>query len=150
MRSQNKSNLPANSGGQSKTVTYKFVTGEASFVKVSDEIAAFLAECDRIEANADRKERHHCISLDATEYEGTDYSDGTTPEVLISNAHENHSLYVRVQKALSCLTETQRRRLLLYAKGKSFHDIAKREGLTTHKTVEESIKAARKKFLKNF
>lgn len=83
MKSQNKNNLPANSDGQRKTVTYKFSTGETSVVEVSDEIAAFLAEADKAEHALAERERSHCLSTDAAAYEGIDYSDGSTPETMI-------------------------------------------------------------------
>lgn len=147
MKSQNKYNLPANSNGQSKTVTYKFVTGETSVVEVSGEIAAFLAECDRAEASRERMERRHCLSLDAAEYEGTDYSDGTTPETMIFAAIESENKSALIQNAISTLTKIQKRRLLMLVSGMKYEEIARLEGVTLT-AVESSIAQSRKKLKK--
>ena len=54
-----------------------------------------------------------------------------------------------VRYALGKLTETQRRRLLLYRLGeKSIRDIARIEGLQDHSAIFEGIKVAEKKFIK--
>ena len=51
--------------------------------------------------------------------------------------------------AFSQLTETQQRRLRLYADGKTLRQIAALEN-TKFQSVAESIESARKKFLKNY
>ena len=149
MKSQSKNNSPTNSNGQSKTVTYKFVTGETSVVEVSDEIAAFLAECDRTEASRERMERRHCFSLDAAEYEGTDYSDGTTPEASLIASIENDAVPVSLQRALSALTDIQKKRFLLFSLGKTYQEIAEIEG-TSINAVAKSITASKRKMKKFF
>ena len=149
MKSQNKNNLPTNSNGQSNTVTYKFVTGETSVVEVSEEIAAFLAECDRAEGRKERKERRHCLSLDAAEYEGTDYSDGTTPETMLFHSIANGDTSALLQNAISSLTEVQKRRLIMLVSGMKYEEIAHIEGVCLS-SLAESIEAAKRKIKKFF
>ena len=83
------------------------------------------------------------------------FADGTVSEVEVSEEIGTYIMDSRRKEnsanVLDCLTETQRRRMLLFIEGWSFRNIAEQEG-TNHKSVEESIKAAQKKiqkFLKN-
>ena len=61
------------------TINYTFANGETSDVEVNEEIGNLILDSRREESNQDRKERYHCYSLDAVEYEGEDYADGSTP-----------------------------------------------------------------------
>ena len=61
-------------------INYTFANGETSDVEVNEEIGNLILDSRREESNQDRKERYHCYSLDAAEYEGEDYADGSTPE----------------------------------------------------------------------
>lgn len=126
-------------------INYTFANGETSDVEVSEKIGNLILDSRREESNLDRKERYHCYSLDAAEFEGMDYADGSTPESDLFLQLENQ----HIAKLLSELPEVQRRRLLLYAEGKSLREIARREGVD-HKAVKKSIEAARKYFFKNF
>lgn len=135
--------------GQSKKIKYKFVTGETSEVEVTEELATFLAECDREDANNDRKERYHCLSMNAAEYEGLDYSDGTTPEVMLLRLIEHDLNPVRLQEAFSTLTEVQKRRLLMLVSKMTYEEIAKAEGVYI-RAIAQSIDASRKKIKKFF
>ena len=144
MNAQNKSTSPSGSGGQSKTVTYKFVTGETSEVEVSGEVAAFLAEADKAEHAQEVAERRHTYSLDAILYEGSEYSSGETPEARLQSALDRR----RINDALSCLTETQKRRLLTLSSGCTFREIAQRERVNV-RAVFDCIEAARKKIIEN-
>ena len=101
-------------------INYTFANGETSEVDVSEEIGNVILDFRREESNLDRKERYHCYSLDAAEFEGSDYADVATPE-----------------------------RLLLYAEGNSLREIARME-CVDHKAVKKSIEVAKKYFLKNF
>lgn len=88
---------------------------------------------------------YHCSSLDAILYEGGEfgYEEG--------NYLEEQEDTALLKEVLDCLTETQRRRMLLFIEGWSFRKIAEQED-ANYKSVEESIKAAQKKiqkFLKN-
>ena len=83
--------------------------------------------------------------MDNSEFQGVDFIDETTPEVLFMEQIDNE----HIKETLEKLSETQRRRLLMLACGMSIHDIAKSEG-TDYRAVYDSIKQARKKFQKIF
>ncbi len=126
-------------------INYTFANGETSDVEVSEEIGTVILDSRREESNLDRKERYHCYSLDAAEFEGEEYADGSTPETALLLQLENQ----HISETLDQLSEVQKRRLLLLAQGLSVREIARREGKDI-KTVRESIDGARKKFLKFF
>ena len=125
---------------------YTFATGETTEVEVNDEIGEFIIDSRRSEDSADRKERRHCYSMDSALYEGEDYgTEDFTDRLFDETAEEN----ARVRRAFAHLTEVQRRRLLLYSRGLSIREIARREG-KDYSAVKESIYAAQKKFKKFF
>ena len=115
-------------------INYTFANGETSDVEVREEIGNLILDSRREESNQDRKERYHCYSLDAAEYEGEDYADGSTPETELFLQLENQ----RIKEAFEQLSEVQRRRLLMLAEGVSLREIARREGKDI-KTIRESI-----------
>lgn len=127
-------------------IKYKFATNEETEVEVSEEIGTVILDSRRKESNGDRKERYHCWSLDAIEFEGTEYS---TPDFAVALFDGSEERDARVREALSHLSETQQRRMLMLAAGLSEREIARREGKDI-KTIRESIDGARKKFLKFF
>ena len=61
-------------------------------VEVREEIGNLILDSRREESNQDRKERYHCYSLDAAEYEGEDYADGSTPETELFLQLENQRI----------------------------------------------------------
>ena len=125
-------------------IKYEFDNGEVTEIEVDEEIGTFILESRRRESNSDRKERAHCLSLDAIDYEGSEFGAW--------DKHEDDDDIIRsrrVRKVFSQLSETQQRRLKLYADGKTLREIAEMEG-TSFQSVDESIRAARKKFSKNF
>ena len=126
-------------------INYTFANGEISDVEVSEEIGTVILDSRREESNLDRKERYHCYSLDAADFEGEDYADGSTPESELFLQLENQHIAETFDK----LSEVQKRRLLMLAEGLSLREIARREGKDI-KTIRESIEGARKKFLKFF
>ena len=126
-------------------IKYEFADGTVSEVEVEESIGAVIIEARRLEENLSRKERYHCYSLDATQFEGAEYSDGETPETLLVAMEEDRLLY----KAFRQLSEVQRRRILMLAGGMSVNEIARKEGVH-HSVVSETISAARKKFKKFF
>ena len=126
-------------------INYTFNNGENSEVEVSEEIGAVIIESRRKEENLARKERYHCVSMEDALYEGDDSIDERTPESLFMEQLDNE----HIKETLDKLSETQRRRLLMYAEGMSIEDIARVEGVY-HTSVSRSIEAARKIFLKNF
>ena len=84
-------------------INYTFANGETSDVEVREEIGNLILDSRREESNQDRKERYHCYSLDAAEYEGEDYADGSTPEMELFRQLENQ----RIKKAFEQLSEVQ-------------------------------------------
>lgn len=125
-------------------INYTFANGETSEVEVTEEIGNMILDSRRKESNLERKERYHCYSLDAAVYEGAEYAGEDTPERMLVQQIESQ----RLAELLQGLSEVQRRRLLLYAEGKSLREIARMEGVD-HKAVKKSVEAARKIFLKN-
>ena len=93
------------------TVEYKFADGTVSEVEVSEEIGTYIMDSRRKENSANRKERYHCSSLDAILYEGSEfgYEEG--------NYLEEQEDTALLKEVLDCLTETQRRRMLLFIEG---------------------------------
>lgn len=126
-------------------INYTFANGETSEVEVSEEIGNVILDSRREESNLDRKERYHCYSLDAAEFEGAEYAGGETPETELFSQLER----IHIAEVLDELSETQKRRMLLLAQGLSVREIARREGKDI-KTIRQSIDGARKKFLKYF
>lgn len=126
-------------------INYTFANGEVSEVEVNEEIGNVILDSRREENNLDRKERYHCYSMDAADYEGEEYADQETPESALFLQLENKS----IADAFDKLSEVQKRRLLMLAQGLSVREIARREGKDI-KTIRESIEGARKKFLKFF
>ncbi len=126
-------------------IKYEFADGAVSEVEVEESVGAVIVESRRIEDNLSRKERYHCYSLDAVEYEGAEYSDRKTPETALEQEEDAR----RIAEVMAEIPDVQRRRLLLYAEGKTLREIARMEGVD-HKAVKKSIEAARKFFRKNF
>ena len=125
-------------------INYTFANGEVSEVEVNEEIGNVILDSRREESNLVRKERYHCYSLDAAVYEGEDYADGDTPELLLEQKMDSQ----HISEVLGGMPEIQKRRFLLYAEGKSLREIARIEGVD-HKAVKKSVEAARKYLLKN-
>ncbi|MEE3450573.1 MAG: sigma factor-like helix-turn-helix DNA-binding protein [Acutalibacteraceae bacterium] len=126
-------------------INYTFNNGENSEVEVNEEIGAVILESRRKEENMERNRRRRCYSLDDVDFEGDDFADERTPESLFMEQLDNE----HIKETLDKLSETQRRRLLMYAEGMSIEDIARVEGVY-HTSISRSIEAARKIFLKNF
>ena len=88
-------------------IKYEFADGTVSEVEVEESIGAVIIEDRRLEDNLARKERYHCHSLDAVEFEGADYGTDETPETLLAAMEEDR----RVYEAFHKLSEVQQRRL---------------------------------------
>lgn len=127
-------------------IKYKFATGEVTKVEVSEEIGAVITVSRRAEHALEERNRRHCYSIDAVDYEGMEYTDPDTPESIHEKSERDKMLYA----ALETLTETQRRRLLMLADGLSYREIARREGVSDHKKIIKSIDGARAKIKKFF
>ena len=121
-------------------IKYAFLDGTVTEVEVSDEIGAVIIDSRKAEHAQDERHRYHCYSYDAIDYEGEEYASDETPESDYLRSELNEQLYA----ALQSLTETQRRRLLLYAEGMSFSEIAKREGVSSHSKIIKSVESAQK------
>lgn len=127
-------------------IKYVFANGDVSEVEVSEEIGAIVIESRKAEHAQQEKERYHCYSLDAIDYEGDEY--GRCEDYGESDAEAERRRQI-LNSCFSKLTETQKRRLILYIKGKTLREIAELEG-ASFQSVDESIKAAQKKFPKKF
>ena len=127
-------------------IKYEFVNGDITEIEVADEIGAMIVDSRRAEDSADRKERRHCYSSDAIDFEGEEYGTPDFTEMLFDNRTEQNA---RVREAFSHLSEIQQKRLRMLAGGLSIREIARIEG-KNYGSVRESIEAARKKFLKFF
>ena len=126
-------------------IKYEFADGTVSEVEVEESIGAVIIEDRRLEDNLARKERYHCHSLDAVEFEGAEYGMEETPETLLAAMEDDR----RVYEAFHKLSEVQQRRLLMLAGGMSIREIARQEG-SNFRTMHESVEAGSKKFKKFF
>ena len=115
-------------------IKYEFADGTVSEVEVEEAIGAVIIEDRRLEDNLSRKERYHCYSLDAAQFEGAEYGTDETPETKMEREMDTE----RIAQALDGLSEVQRRRLLMLAEGKSMREIA-REEKVQHRAVVKSI-----------
>lgn len=109
------------------------------------EVLDFLNENARLIQNAERRERYHApYHLEALDYEGSSIAYHATPEQIVIRKEEAEQL----ERAMSMLTETQRRRFLMLYEGKTLRQIAEAEGAAVS-SVKESLDAARKNLQKN-
>lgn len=126
-------------------IKYEFADGTVSEVEVEESVGAVIIDSRRREDNLSRKERYHCLSLDALDFEGAECAGEDTPErILVENVEKE-----RIADALDKLSGVQRRRLLMLADGMSIREIARAEGVK-HTPVLRSIERARKIFKENF
>ena len=109
------------------------------------EIGNYITASRREECNLARKERYHCYSLDAIDYEGPEYATDTTPETDLIREED----VARINTALDKLSETKKRRLLMLADGLSVNEIARIEGVAPN-AAWKSTEGSRKKFKKHF
>jgi DNA-directed RNA polymerase specialized sigma24 family protein len=130
---------------QRMKIQWKFADGTTSEVEVNEEIGNYITASRREESNLARKERYHCYSLDAIDYEGPEYATGTTPETDLIREEDA----ARINTALDKLSETQKRRLLMLADGLSVNEIAVSK--TSLQTLRgNQSKAQRKNLKKHF
>ncbi len=130
-------------------IKYKFADGSVSRVEVSEEIGSFIKKSRRFEANLSRKERYHCDSIEGSLFEGRELGTSETPEKALIKEFDSKVMAQHINDTLDKLTEVQRRRLLLCAKGLTVREIARIEGVGVN-AVGKSISAARKNFKKFF
>ena len=127
-------------------IKWTFANGETSEVEVSEEIGAVIIDSRKAEHAQQEKERYHCYSLDAIDFEGNEYG-------FCEDYGESDAEAARRRKLLnegfSKLTETQKRRLMLSIQGKTVREIADLEEVDI-RAVQDSLNQARKKFPKKF
>ena len=121
---------------------YAFTTGEEA-VEIPEEWAALLEEMDHEEQLGNRRETRRHQSLDDLLYEGLDFaSDGDAESPLLEKEDGRE-----LEEALGCLTEIQRRRLLMHCAGMTYREMGNREAANI-KSCEESVKGAIRKMQK--
>lgn len=115
-------------------------------------------EIDKEFLNSDRREVYHKALFDTvSDDEGNEISvidtiadSSNSPLEQLEEDLANDELKEKINKALSLLTETQRRRVLMrFVDGLTFQEIAKVEKCD-YTSVKESIESALKKIKKNF
>lgn len=126
-------------------IQWKFADGNTSEVEVNEEIGNYITASRREESNLDRKERYHCYSFDAIDYEGLEYATDITPETELILEEDT----ARINAALDKLSVTQKRRLLMLSDGLSANEIARIENVAPN-AAWKSIEGAKKKFKKHF
>ena len=126
--------LPLSGKEKDMKITYEFCNGERDTVEVDEELGEFLMESRRLEENLERKERYHCCPLFDDNDKEIELADWRQP----IDAIEENELRDELREMLKMLTETQRKRLLLFAGGMSLREIARQEGCD-HKAVLKSI-----------
>lgn len=132
-----------------KTKYYSEIDNKVIVIEVSQEVRDCLDETRKYEnANNKFERRHAPMSLEAALYEGKNYGRNDTyfyeREENEKNLRERKKRFAR---AWNSFTDTQKRRVTLYANSNTYAEIAEMEGVNT-KTVYESIEAARKKLIK--
>lgn len=139
--------LPEQKGYKMKKIRYTFANGETSKIEVNDELAAVIAECDRVEHANDEKQRYHCYSLDECDYEGADFAcEDEGFERLFEDNKDSEKLSV----ALTSLTECQFSAVqAVFFEGMTQEEYAKRKGIK-QSAVSQHLSAAIKKIKKFF
>ena len=128
-------------------INYTFNNGETNSVEVSEDIGNIILRDRQEEENSERNFRRYMkYSLDAMEYHGEEYGQEDDYGEIAEEQNRRQEI---LHNCFSKLTKVQRRRLLLYIKGMKLEEIAAVEGVS-FQSVDESIKAAQKKFPRNF
>ena len=128
---------------------YEFADEEKLTCEVTEELAAVLEEMDRVEHTNDVLTGRHSLSLEEMDYEGEAFGICDEYEFMRDDDDDPEVIARRVHAAFATLTDVQKRRLLLYAAGKTYREIGALEAVDG-KTAYESIESARKKFKKYF
>ena len=121
-------------------VNYRFVNGETAEVEVAEEIGSMIMESRRKEEAAEKYAHRHCLSIDALQYEGLDYAVYDAPFEK-EEAAEEEKRAAKLSEAYNSLSPEQKRRLKLYAEGKTLREIAEIEGVSFI-AVSKSIERA--------
>ena len=110
------------------------------------EVLEFCNNNARLIQNAERRERYHTpYHLEGWDYESSSIAYHDDPEHIVIRKEEAEC----IRAALSKLSATQRRRLLMRYEGFSYRQIAEADGVSVN-AIKECLDAAKKKFLKYF
>ena len=127
-------------------IKYDFINGDVLEVEVSEEIGAMIIDSRKAEHALDEKERYHNYSLDDIDYEGDGY--GFWEDYDFDERKANASkIRTILREGFSKLTETQKRRVLLYVQGNTVCEIAEIEKVDV-RAVHDSLLQVRRKFKK--
>lgn len=69
-------------------IKYEFTDGTVSEVEVEESISAVIIEDRRLEDNLSRKERYHCYSLDAAQFEGAVNHSQVSRHIFVKKVRE--------------------------------------------------------------
>lgn len=108
-------------------------------MEVEEKFGKYIENSRKRESNKARHYRRKNISLEGVVYEGREFSSNDT----YFDDMEEKAQRDRIKEIFAELTETQRRRCIQLASGKSMQQIAKEEGVFVQ-SVHESIVAVRK------
>lgn len=143
-----------NADGSILEITFeKIAENNPSFTKKDfEKLKQFSDDLYHEEEKGDNLQAHY-VKLPFDENVFSEPSSTPSLEDEIIRHNDEIHFTARIEGALNTLTQTQRRRLqMAYIKGLSAREIARLEG-TNHKSVLESLNAAKrkiKKYLKNF
>ena len=129
-------------------IKYTFVNGEVSEVEVDGDVAEIIETMNKKDHADSERVRVHTLSLNAMLFDGKEISDQCDPSAEVMNEMQNQALH----QAMSTLTPPQRRRLKLYAEGKSTYEIARLEGVSqmmVRKTIGKARVNMQKKLKKS-
>lgn len=120
-------------------LTYKFVNGEKVTFEIDEKWANIISNFDRVDANADRKQRAHNYSLDLGIEMGCDYSVESNIEELFREPSTNE----RVREAIKKLKPNQRELIIaIYFKGISVNTYAEICGVD-HSAISHRLRTAK-------
>lgn len=140
-----------NADGSILEITFEKIAADNPSFTIEDfeKLKQFSDDLYHKEEKGDNLQAHYVKSLFDENIFSESYSTPSCEDELIKHNDEICSA-ARVEKALDTLTQIQRRRLLMaYIKGLSAREIARLEG-TNHKSVLESLNAAKGKIKKFF
>jgi len=131
--------LLARAEGYEMKLTYKFVNGEKVTFEADEKWVDVISDFDRVEANADRKQRAHNYSLDLGLEMGFDYSIESNIEELFREPSTNE----RVRGAIQKLKPSQRELITaIYFEGISVNTYAEIYGVD-HSAISHRLRTAK-------
>ena len=128
-------------------IKWVFSNGDVTVVDVDDDAGRMILDSRRKEHASNERERYHReYSLDGYE----DKKNSPTSPYNPVAEFERKELRSELECALARLTETQRRRLLMFAEGARIAEIARAEGVSFNsvkKSIQEAITLMKKYLL---